>query len=59
MTSPLRPVFLNLTRIRMPVGALACIGYRISGIALAAGVSMGAYGSPVQAGCFGAVTAPC
>lgn len=29
-----RPVFLNLARIRFPVGAFASIGHRISGVAL-------------------------
>lgn len=29
-----RPVFLNLARIRFPVGALASIGHRISGVVL-------------------------
>lgn len=29
-----RPVFLNLARIRYPVGAVASIGHRISGIIL-------------------------
>ena len=29
-----RPVFLNLARIRYPVGALASIGHRISGVLL-------------------------
>ncbi|HEX8013020.1 MAG TPA: succinate dehydrogenase, cytochrome b556 subunit [Casimicrobiaceae bacterium] len=29
-----RPVFLNLARIRYPVGALASIGHRISGLVL-------------------------
>jgi succinate dehydrogenase / fumarate reductase, cytochrome b subunit len=38
-----RPVFLDLTHIRMPVGALTSIGHRISGIALAAGVPFGVY----------------
>ena len=33
-----RPVFLNLTQIAMPVGALTSIGHRISGIVLAAAV---------------------
>ena len=33
-----RPVFLNLTRIQMPVGALTSIGHRVSGIVLAASV---------------------
>ncbi|MEO7107305.1 MAG: succinate dehydrogenase, cytochrome b556 subunit [Rhodoferax sp.] len=30
-----RPVFLNLTQIAMPVGALTSIGHRISGVILA------------------------
>jgi succinate dehydrogenase / fumarate reductase, cytochrome b subunit len=38
-----RLVFLELTHIRMPVGALTSIGHRISGIALAAGVPFGVY----------------
>jgi succinate dehydrogenase / fumarate reductase cytochrome b subunit len=29
-----RPVFLDLTRIRFPVGAIASIGHRISGVLL-------------------------
>ena len=29
-----RPVFLNLARIRFPVGAVASIGHRISGVLL-------------------------
>lgn len=33
-----RPVFLNLTKIRMPVGALTSIGHRISGVILALSV---------------------
>jgi succinate dehydrogenase / fumarate reductase cytochrome b subunit len=33
-----RPVFLNLTQIKMPVGALTSIGHRISGLVLATGV---------------------
>jgi succinate dehydrogenase / fumarate reductase cytochrome b subunit len=33
-----RPVFLNLLRIRMPVGAWTSIGHRISGVILAASV---------------------
>lgn len=32
--SPDRPVFLDLARIRYPVGAIASIGHRISGIVL-------------------------
>ena len=43
MTSSPRPVFLNLTQIRMPVGALTSIGHRISGIVLAAGFPMVTY----------------
>ena len=31
-----RPTFLNFARIRFPVGALASIGHRISGVILAA-----------------------
>ncbi|MBE0548591.1 MAG: succinate dehydrogenase, cytochrome b556 subunit [Rubrivivax sp.] len=40
MTSPRfrRPVFLDLTKIRMPVGALTSIGHRISGVVLTIGV---------------------
>lgn len=38
-----RPIFLDLTRIRMPVGARTSIGRRISGVILAAGVPGGAY----------------
>ncbi len=33
-----RPVFLDLTRLEMPVGALTSIGHRISGVVLAASV---------------------
>src|SRR6186713_1525251 len=38
-----RPVFLDLRRIRMPVGAWTSIGHRISGVVLAAGVPGVAY----------------
>jgi succinate dehydrogenase / fumarate reductase cytochrome b subunit len=40
MTSPRfrRPIFLDLTKIRMPVGALTSIGHRISGVVLTIGV---------------------
>ena len=31
-----RPVFLDLARVRFPVGAVASIGHRISGVILAA-----------------------
>ncbi len=33
-----RPVFLNLARIRFPVGAIASIGHRISGVLLVIGL---------------------
>jgi succinate dehydrogenase / fumarate reductase cytochrome b subunit len=33
-----RPVFLNLARIRFPVGAIASIGHRISGVLLVFGL---------------------
>lgn len=38
-----RPVFLNLTQIRLPVGALTSIAHRISGVILALGVPAGVY----------------
>ena len=38
-----RPVFLNLMRIQMPVGALTSIGHRISGVVLAACVPGAVY----------------
>jgi succinate dehydrogenase / fumarate reductase cytochrome b subunit len=38
-----RPVFLNLTQIQMPVGALTSIVHRVTGILLAAGVPIGIY----------------
>ncbi len=38
-----RPVFLNLMRIQMPVGALTSIGHRISGVVLAASVPAAVY----------------
>ena len=37
------PVFLDLTRIQMPVGALTSIGHRISGVVLAASAPAGVY----------------
>jgi len=45
MTTPpvRRPVFLNLTKIRMPVGALTSIGHRISGVVLTIGVPVAVY----------------
>lgn len=38
-----RPVFLNPTQIRMPVGALTSIGHRVSGVLLAASVPVGVF----------------
>lgn len=38
-----RPVYLNLLRIQMPVGALTSIGHRISGIILALSVPAAVY----------------
>ena len=38
MVQTKRPVFLDLRHIQMPVGALASIGHRISGVVLAIGV---------------------
>lgn len=38
-----RPVFLNLTQIRMPVGALTSIGHRVTGVLLAAGIPVGVF----------------
>lgn len=35
-----RPVFLNLARITLPVGAITSIGHRLSGVLLAVGVPM-------------------
>jgi len=45
MTTPpvRRPVFLNLTKIRMPVGALTSIGHRVSGVVLTIGVPVAVY----------------
>ncbi|HEX7437897.1 MAG TPA: succinate dehydrogenase, cytochrome b556 subunit [Caldimonas sp.] len=43
MSSPPRPRFLDLTKIRMPVGALTSIGHRLSGIVLAAFVAPAVY----------------
>lgn len=37
------PVFLNLMKIQMPVGALTSIGHRISGVILAASVPGAVY----------------
>ena len=38
-----RPVFLDLRHIQMPVGALASIGHRISGVVVAIGVPVVVY----------------
>ena len=38
-----RPVFLNLVRIQMPVGALTSITHRITGLLLALGIPFGIY----------------
>lgn len=38
-----RPVFLDLIRIQMPVGALTSIGHRISGVVLAASGPLAVY----------------
>ena len=38
-----RPVFLNLARIKLPVGAMTSIGHRLSGVLLAVGVPMVLY----------------
>jgi len=38
-----RPVFLNLARIQMPVGALASISHRITGVLLATSVPVAIY----------------
>jgi len=37
-------VFLNLAQIALPVGALASIAHRISGLLLAIGIPLGVYG---------------
>lgn len=38
-----RPVFFNLTQLRMPVGALVSITHRVTGILLAFGIPFGFY----------------
>ena len=43
MTRSSRPVFLDLTQIQMPVGALTSIMHRVSGILLSASVPVGVY----------------
>ena len=39
-----RPVFLNLARIRYPVGAVASIGHRISGVVLVVALPFAVWG---------------
>lgn len=39
----MRPVFLNLLQIQMPVGALTSITHRVTGLILAAGVPISLY----------------
>jgi succinate dehydrogenase / fumarate reductase cytochrome b subunit len=41
--SPPRPVFFDLTRIQMPVGAITSITHRITGIVLAVGIPLLSY----------------
>jgi succinate dehydrogenase / fumarate reductase cytochrome b subunit len=43
MDRPARPVFLNPLRIAMPVGALASIGHRVSGIILSVSLPFWVY----------------
>ncbi len=38
-----RPVFFDLLRIQMPVGALTSIAHRVSGVLLAFGIPLGLY----------------
>ena len=38
-----RPVFLNLTQIQFPVGAVTSIGHRVSGVLLALAVPAGLF----------------
>ncbi len=40
---PLRPVFFDLMRIQMPVGAITSITHRVTGILLAIGIPYGLY----------------
>ncbi|MDI1269994.1 MAG: succinate dehydrogenase, cytochrome b556 subunit [Polaromonas sp.] len=40
---PVRPVFLNLAQIQLPVGALTSILHRITGVCLAVGVPFAVY----------------
>ena len=59
--TPTRPVFLNLLQIRFPVGAVASIGHRVSGVLLvlllplavwSLDQSLKADGFPLEAGGF-------
>ena len=43
ITASRRPVFLNLTQIQMPVGALTSIGHRLTGVLLAVSVPLCVY----------------
>ena len=43
MTHSNRPIFLNLLRIQLPVGALTSFGHRITGVLLALGVPVAIY----------------
>ena len=38
-----RPVFFNLLRIQLPVGALTSITHRVTGLVLVLGIPLGAY----------------
>lgn len=40
---PVRPVFFDVTRIQLPVGALTSIAHRISGVLLAVGLPIAMY----------------
>lgn len=40
---PSRPIFLNLTQIEMPVGAVTSVAHRISGLVLTAGIPAALY----------------
>ncbi len=43
MAERVRPVFLNLAQIKLPVGALTSIGHRISGVVLAINLPIAIY----------------
>lgn len=43
MAERIRPVFLNLTQIKLPVGALTSIGHRITGVVLAINLPISIY----------------